>query len=223
MEEDKVQEAPAEESAWEDPWQWPESVGEKSFFILVLPLKGLLYATLPDCSHPDKADRFLRTFVGSLVWLSLFAYLMVIWTTIIGAVLGVCDYVMGLTVLACGTSIPDALSSMYMAREGRGDMAISSSIGSNVFDILVGLPIPTLVKYIVVALTGRGSGAWEFETGGWSGVGLDTVLLLSMVGSVVVAIRFNGWRLNLQLGGCMFVLYFVFLGICIAAKLQDEC
>merc|ERR1719238_957294 len=56
---------------------------------------------------------------------------------------------------AGGTSIPDALSSMYMAKEGRGDMAISSSIGSNVFDILVGLPVPTIIKYVVVAAQGN--------------------------------------------------------------------
>ena len=46
--------------------------------------------------------------------------------TIIGAVFGISDYIMGLTIPASGTSIPDVLSSMYMAKEGRGDMAISS-------------------------------------------------------------------------------------------------
>ncbi|KAH8056079.1 calcium, potassium:sodium antiporter [Aureococcus anophagefferens] len=47
----------------------------------------------------------------------------------------------GLTTRRTGSSHRRAPpSSMYMAREGRGDMAISSSIGSNVFDILVGLP-----------------------------------------------------------------------------------
>ena len=49
---------------------------------------------------------------------------------------------MGLTVLAAGTSVPDLLSSVIVARRGNGDMAISSSIGSNIFDILVGLPLP---------------------------------------------------------------------------------
>ena len=47
--------------------------------------------------------------------------------------------IMGLTVLAAGTSVPDLLSSVIVARRGSGDMAVSSSIGSNIFDILVGI------------------------------------------------------------------------------------
>ena len=49
---------------------------------------------------------------------------------------------MGLTLLAAGTSVPDLLTSVIVARMGEGDMALSSSIGSNIFDILVGLPLP---------------------------------------------------------------------------------
>ena len=45
---------------------------------------------------------------------------------------------MGLTFLAAGTSVPDLLSSVIVARQGKGDMAVSSSIGSNIFDVLVG-------------------------------------------------------------------------------------
>ena len=49
---------------------------------------------------------------------------------------------MGLTFLAAGTSVPDLLTSVIVARNGEGDMAVSSSIGSNIFDVLVGLPLP---------------------------------------------------------------------------------
>ena len=46
--------------------------------------------------------------------------------------------VMGLTFLAAGTSIPDLITSVLVAKQGLGDMAVSSSIGSNIFDITVG-------------------------------------------------------------------------------------
>ena len=46
--------------------------------------------------------------------------------------------IIGLTVLAAGTSVPDLLTSVIVARIGFGDMAISSSIGSNLFDITMG-------------------------------------------------------------------------------------
>merc|ERR1712154_486348 len=67
---------------------------------------------------------------------------MVWWATTIGRILGIPDGIMGLTVLAAGTSVPDLLTSIIVAKAGNGDMAVSSSIGSNIFDILVGLPLP---------------------------------------------------------------------------------
>lgn len=45
---------------------------------------------------------------------------------------------MGLTFLAAGTSIPDLITSVIVARKGLGDMALSSSIGSNMFDVTIG-------------------------------------------------------------------------------------
>merc|ERR1712080_751787 len=70
---------------------------------------------------------------------------MVWWATIFGKVVGISDAVMGLTVLAAGTSVPDLLTSVIVAKQGKGDMAVSSSIGSNIFDVTVGLPIPWMV------------------------------------------------------------------------------
>jgi Ca2+/Na+ antiporter len=48
---------------------------------------------------------------------------------------------MGLTFLAAGTSIPDLITSVIVARKGFGDMAVSSSVGSNIFDVTVGCVI----------------------------------------------------------------------------------
>lgn len=49
---------------------------------------------------------------------------------------------MGVLFLSIGTSVPDAIGSMLAAREGEADMAIANAIGSNVFDILLGLGLP---------------------------------------------------------------------------------
>ena len=87
----------------------------------------------------------------SLLWIAIFAWTMVWWITIIGETLNINSTVSGLTIIAAGTSIPDALSSIAVAKEGYGDMAVSSSIGSNVFDILVGLPIPWIIKTAIVS------------------------------------------------------------------------
>eukprot|EP00959_Pyramimonas_sp_CCMP1952_P044145 922769-Pyramimonas_sp.AAC.1 len=52
---------------------------------------------------------------------------------------------MSVLVLAAGTSIPDMFGSLAVAREGQGDMAVSNAIGSNVFDILLGLGLPWFI------------------------------------------------------------------------------
>lgn len=55
-----------------------------------------------------------------------------------GETMGISEEIMGLTILAAGTSIPDLITSVIVARKGLGDMAVSSSVGSNIFDITVG-------------------------------------------------------------------------------------
>ena len=56
---------------------------------------------------------------------------------------------MGITFLAIGTSIPDAIGSMVVARAGEADMAIANAVGSNVFDILLGLGFPWFLRGVI--------------------------------------------------------------------------
>ena len=56
----------------------------------------------------------------------------------VGETFWITEEIMGLTILAAGTSIPDLITSVIVARKGLGDMAVSSSVGSNIFDITVG-------------------------------------------------------------------------------------
>ena len=65
---------------------------------------------------------------------------------VIGFTLGIPDSIMGITFLAAGTSVPDAMASVMVARQGQGDMAISNTIGSNVFDICIGLALPWFIQ-----------------------------------------------------------------------------
>jgi len=48
-----------------------------------------------------------------------------------------------------GTSIPDALSSIVVAKNGEGDMAVANAVGSNVFNIGLGLGLPWFIKTLV--------------------------------------------------------------------------
>ena len=56
---------------------------------------------------------------------------------------------MGLTFCAAGTSAPDAIASILVAKAGQGDMAVSNAFGSNIFDILMGMGLPFVIKTLV--------------------------------------------------------------------------
>ena len=60
--------------------------------------------------------------------------------------LGVSDAVIGLTIVACGTSLPELATSVVAARKGRSAIAIGNVIGSNVFNILMIVGLTGLVR-----------------------------------------------------------------------------
>lgn len=65
--------------------------------------------------------------------------------------LGVSDAVIGLTIVADGTSLPELATSMVSAKKGNSDIAIGNVIGSNVFNILMIIGITGLVKPMHIA------------------------------------------------------------------------
>lgn len=58
--------------------------------------------------------------------------------------------IVALTLLAAGTSTPDLIASVDVARDGRGAMAVANAVGSNIFDILAGLGLPWLLAILII-------------------------------------------------------------------------
>lgn len=92
---------------------------------------------------------YLVTFFVSLIWITILSYFMVTLMEKIGCAWGISSFIMGITFLAMGTSVPDALGSISVAKEGEGDMAVSNAIGSNVFDICIGLGFPWFLATLI--------------------------------------------------------------------------
>ena len=72
-----------------------------------------------DCRKQGWANSFVATFLMAIVWISAFSYMMVWMITVIGFTFGIPDTVMGLTFIAAGVSVPDALSGIAVVREGK--------------------------------------------------------------------------------------------------------
>jgi len=105
---------------------------------------------VPDCRQPKLRSWYKVTFSMSIVWLGILVEQMVHAAEEAGELVGMSVGVLGLTVVAAGTSFPDCLASLIVANpasfglpgKGNADMAVSNAFGSNNFDILLGLGAP---------------------------------------------------------------------------------
>uniref|UniRef100_A0A8C1K0W5 Solute carrier family 24 member 4b n=1 Tax=Cyprinus carpio TaxID=7962 RepID=A0A8C1K0W5_CYPCA len=147
--EDKTTEE--KESELTSPFRLPDGCMNRIKWLISWPLLLILYFTIPNCAKSRWERCFMLSFILSTVWIAVFSYFMVWMVTIIGYTLGIPDVIMGITFLAAGTSVPDCIASLIVARQGLGDMAVSNTIGSNVFDILVGLGVPWALQTMAVS------------------------------------------------------------------------
>ncbi|EYC34372.1 hypothetical protein Y032_0001g383 [Ancylostoma ceylanicum] len=118
--------------------EWPDKFTKQVTYLCLAPVLIPMWVTIPDVRRPTSRKWYPVTFVNSILWIAFFSYLMVWWANTIGETLVIPTEVIGLTILAAGTSIPDLITSVIVARKGLGDMAVSSSVGSNIFDVCVG-------------------------------------------------------------------------------------
>ena len=87
----------------------------------------------------------------SLVVLLLNSRAMVWGAIEIARALSVSDLIIGLTIVAIGTSLPELAASVMSALKGEPDIAIGNVIGSNMFNLLLVLSLPGLIAPGLVA------------------------------------------------------------------------
>jgi cation:H+ antiporter len=85
------------------------------------------------------------TVVG-LVFLLISSKLLVWGASNIASELGISDLVIGLTIVAIGTSLPELAATISSARKGEHDLAVGNIVGSNLFNTLAVLAIPGLIS-----------------------------------------------------------------------------
>ncbi len=84
-------------------------------------------------------------FIGGLVLLSFGAKWLVSGAIEIATSLGVSKLVIGLTVVAVGTSLPEVVTSVVASFRGQRDIAVGNVVGSNLFNVLCVLGLTSLV------------------------------------------------------------------------------
>lgn len=116
--------------------------------------------------------------------------------TAIATTFGMSNTLIGLTIVAIGTSLPELVTSIVAAKKGEADLALGNVIGSNIFNILLVLGISSTVHSIKV----------EFDSI------IDTSLLL-IVNVVVLAIVLKKKSsIGKGVGVFMILMYVVYTG-----------
>ncbi len=149
-------------------------------------------------------QNFLWTFLASIALIIVLSYLLVEATIVFSAGIGIPPVIVALTLLAAGTSAPDLIASVDVARAGRGGMAVANAVGSNTFDLLIGLALPWTVA---LAFQGLGSIHVGMEDL-WISIGIlvaTTLILFVFLETKRVLSRREGWILLLLYA--VFVFY----------------
>lgn len=119
-----------------------------TYYIICYPLRVFLCVSVPDCRERYFRRWFWITFINSCLWIGIYSYIMIWMITVIGELsafyflffdslnwfffnlsmfvnqwsvgftMGIPDSVMGLTFIAAGSSVPDAIASVLVVREG---------------------------------------------------------------------------------------------------------
>ncbi|KAB2116474.1 calcium/sodium antiporter [Vibrio alginolyticus] len=98
--------------------------------------------------------------VIGLILLPLAASMLVDNAVIIAKHFGMSDLVIGLTIIAIGTSLPELAASLAGVLKGEDDMAVGNIIGSNVFNILAVMGIPGIINPSVLSEYAMGRDFW---------------------------------------------------------------
>jgi K+-dependent Na+/Ca+ exchanger-like protein len=180
------------------------------YYILTFPLNIVMWLTIPDVRREGSRPLYIMTFCLAILWVAKFSEIMVECSSVVGEATPFDPRILGLTLIAAGTSVPDLLTSVLVTMQGHGDMAISSSIGSNIFDVTVGLPVPWLISII------RNSVKGTDETSVYVKSNPVTMIvqmggLISMILLTVGGIWQSGWILSKNLGYLLIALYAVFI------------
>lgn len=102
----------------------------------------------PDEKQKSLPVQLLMILIG-LICIVLGSDFVVDGATEIAKVIGISERIIGLTIVAFGTSLPELVTSIAAARRGNADIAIGNIVGSNVFNILFVAGTSALISPIV--------------------------------------------------------------------------
>ncbi|WP_038173613.1 MULTISPECIES: calcium/sodium antiporter [Vibrio] len=135
--------------------------------------------------------------VIGLIILPFSASMLVDNSVIIAQYFGMSDLVIGLTIIAVGTSLPELAASIAGVMKGEDDMAVGNIIGSNVFNILAVMGIPGILNPAILSEYAMGRDFWVM-------LGVSLLLVVMALG--------KSRSVNRLEGGVLLCCFFAYQG-----------
>ena len=113
------------------------------------PVIVLFYALFVFTLEEGKAPRWFMLMVvmsvaSCMMWMFLLTELLIEMLTMVGIVLDLDNSLIGFTILAVGNALPDALTTLSLAKGGQATMAISGGYAGQLFGLLIGFGLSML-------------------------------------------------------------------------------
>merc|ERR1712129_489729 len=159
-------------------WDFPSDGNalDMIVYLLMFPMSLCMFYSVVDVQKEANKKYWFCSFSMCILWIAGLSYVMVWMASEIGI----------------AASIPEPI------------MGVSSSIGSNIFDILFGLPFPWLIKTAIVS-----PGTYVFIES--DGMTIMVLSLFLMVAFVILSIQQFHWKLSKKLAYVFAVLYLLFV------------
>ena len=149
-----------------------------------------------------KPEKHYAVFFISILIIAALSWVLVESAIVIAHILNISEAVIAVTVLAVGTSVPDFISSVIVSKQKRGGMAISNVIGSNIFDILIGLGLP----FLLIILISGGNINLQVDN-----LDMSAWFLLASVVVLFGLFMINKWYVSKKMGVFLILLYIAYI------------
>ncbi|MCI8773849.1 MAG: calcium/sodium antiporter [Lachnospiraceae bacterium] len=121
-------------------------------YLLRMARKGQAVAEEQEKEQADKSDGMFK-----LILLILIGGVMIVWgsditvdaATELARIFGMSERLIGLTIVAFGTSLPELVTSATAAIKGKADIAVGNIVGSNLFNILFVVGIAATITPVI--------------------------------------------------------------------------
>ena len=152
-------------------------------------------------SHAEKRTNWLLV-VGGVIGLAIGGQLTIVHGSDLAESLGVPPVIVGMLVIAVGTSLPELITSVFAAMKGEADLCVGNVIGSNIFNCLFVLPISALVNPLMVP----------------EGGGLDILVSLIFAFLLIPIFIYGRGIMNRQFGILLVIAYLAYMAFRVTAS-----